>query len=116
MTIGVLVVTLLTAVLFLAAGSVKLAGAKQSLLVRDHLGVSAPLWRTIGALELAGVGGIVIGLAIHVLGGLAAAGLAALSVGAVASHIRMRDAVVHTAPAVAALMLSVALLVLQTQR
>jgi uncharacterized membrane protein YphA (DoxX/SURF4 family) len=116
MATSVLVVTVLTAVLFLAAGSVKLAGAKQSLLERDHLGVSAPVWRAIGVLELAGVGGILVGLAVHVLAALAAAGLAALSVGAVASHIRRRDSVVHAAPAVAALVLSVALVVLQVQR
>jgi hypothetical protein len=116
MTIGMLVVTLLTAVLFLMAGTVKLAGAKQSLLTRDHLGVSATLWRAIGALELAGVGGILVGLAVQVLGALAAAGLAALSIGALGSHVRMRDAVLHAAPAAAALVLSVAVLVLHVQR
>ena len=60
--IAKVVVTALLAVLMGFAGSIKLVGVKQSLEIRDHLGVKPMQWRVIGAFELAGVAGILAGL------------------------------------------------------
>jgi hypothetical protein len=113
--IATVVVTILLALLFAFASSIKLVGARQSLEVRDHLGVTPTLWRVIGALELAGVVGVLVGLAWAPLGVAAAIGLALLSVGAVAYHVRASDGFVLMAPAVLAIVLAVATAILQTR-
>jgi hypothetical protein len=56
------IVTLLLAALFTFSASIKLLGVPKSLAIRDHLGVSPNQWRVIGALELAGVIGVLAGL------------------------------------------------------
>ena len=47
------VLSLLLAAAFLGSGAAKLAGAKQSVEIRDRLGLTARLWRCIGILEVA---------------------------------------------------------------
>jgi uncharacterized membrane protein YphA (DoxX/SURF4 family) len=111
--IATVVVTIVLALLFTFSSAIKLLGARQSLEIRDHLGVSPVLWRVIGALELAGVVGVLVGLAWAPIGVAAAIGLALLSVGAVAFHIRASDRISKTAPAVFAIVLAVATAVLQ---
>ncbi len=111
--IATVVVTILLALLFAFSSSIKLLSAPQSLAIRDHLGVSPTLWRVIGILELAGVIGVLVGLAWAPIGIAAAIGLALLSVGAVAFHLRARDGVVKTAPAVIGILLAAATAVLQ---
>ena len=101
MDTATVVVTLLLAALFTFAASIKLLGVSQSLAVRDHLGVKPLQWRLIGALELAGVAGVLVGLAL-------------LSIGALAFHIRASDRVADTAPAVIAIALAAATAVLHT--
>ena len=113
--IATVVVTILLAVLFAFSSSIKLLGVPQSLEIRDHLGVTPVLWRVIGALELAGVVGVLVGLAWAPIGVAAAIGLALLSVGAVAFHIRASDGLAKTAPAVFAIVLAVATAILQTR-
>nr|WP_272956565.1 DoxX family protein [Kribbella solani] len=78
-------------VLFVVTGGVKVLGLRQSLAVRDHLGIAPPLWRLIGVLELAGAAGVLIGLKITALGVLAAIGLTLLMLGAIASRAKVRD-------------------------
>ena len=51
MSIATVIVTICLAGLFVFAGSIKLLGVKQSLAIRDHLGISPPQWRIIGVLE-----------------------------------------------------------------
>jgi hypothetical protein len=72
------------------------------------------LWRVIGLLELAGVIGALAGLAWAPIGVAAEIGLALLSVGAVAFHVRASDGFAKTAPAVIAILLAVATAILQT--
>jgi hypothetical protein len=108
------IVTVVLAILFTFSSSIKLLGAPQSLQIRDHLGVSPTLWRVIGLLELAGVIGVLVGLAWAPIGVAAAIGLALLSVGAVAFHLRASDGVAKTAPAVIGIGLAVATAILQT--
>jgi hypothetical protein len=108
-----IIVTALLAALFAFASAIKLLGAKQSLAVRDHLGITPQLWRTIGALEAAGVIGVLIGLAWPPLGVAAAVGLALLSVGAIVNHLRAHDRLVDAVPAAIGLGLAVTSAVLQ---
>ena len=114
MNTATVVVTLLLAALFTFAASIKLLGVPKSLAIRDHLGVSATQWRMIGALELTGVVGVLAGLLWSPIGIAAAIGLALLSIGAVAFHLRASDRVVDMAPAVIGVALAAATAVLHT--
>jgi uncharacterized membrane protein YphA (DoxX/SURF4 family) len=107
------VVTGLLTAGFLAVGAMKLAGAPRLRQTRDHLGVSASAWRTIGVLEIVGALGAAIGLAVRPLGFAATAGLVLLGAGAIASHVRAGDPPAETAPAGTALLLAAAALALQ---
>jgi hypothetical protein len=108
------IVTLLLAALFTFSSSIKLLGVPKSLEIRDHLGVSPNQWRAIGALELAGVAGVLVGLLWAPVGIAAAIGLALLSIGAVAFHLRAADRLTDTAPAVIGIALAAATAVLHT--
>jgi hypothetical protein len=50
MVLATVIVTVLLAILFTFASSIKLLGAPQSLAIRDHLGVTPSRWRVIGLL------------------------------------------------------------------
>ena len=52
------VLSLLLAAACLGSGAAKLAGAKQSVEIRDRLGLAARLWRGIGILEVAAAVGL----------------------------------------------------------
>jgi uncharacterized membrane protein YphA (DoxX/SURF4 family) len=109
------IVTALLAALFAFASLIKLFGVRQSLAIRDHLGVKPAQWRVIGLLELAGVAGLLVGLlAWPPIGVAAAIGLALLVLGAIVFHVRASDSVADTAPAVIGLGLAVATAVLQS--
>jgi hypothetical protein len=64
-----------------------------------HLGLSVTAYRGIGVLELAGAAGLLLGLAVRPLGGLAAVGLLLLLAGALVAHLRSRDRVQEMTPA-----------------
>jgi DoxX-like family len=113
MDTATVIVTVLLAVLFTFSASIKLLGVPRSLAIRDHLGVKPLQWRGIGGLELAGVAGVLVGLLWSPIG-IAAIGLALLSVGAIAFHVRASDGAADTAPAVIGLALAVATAVLHT--
>jgi hypothetical protein len=114
MDTATVVVTILLAALFTFAASIKLLGVPQSLAIRDHLGVKPLQWRLIGGCELAGVAGALVGLLWAPIGIAAAIGLALLSVGAIAFHLRASDGVKDSAAAVIGLALAVATAVLHT--
>jgi hypothetical protein len=114
MDTATVIVTLLLSALFTFSASIKLLGVSRSLAIRDHLGVKPLQWRLIGALELAGVAGVLVGLAWPPIGIAAAIGLALLSIGAIAFHIKASDRVVDMAPAVIGLALAAATAVLHT--
>ena len=108
------VVTLLLAALFTFSSSIKLLGVPKSLAIRDHLGVSPIQWRVIGALELAGVAGVLAGLLWPPIGIAAAIGLTLLSIGAIAFHLRASDRAADLVPAVIGIALGAATAVLHT--
>ncbi len=71
-------------------------------------------WRVIGTLELAGVAGILAGLAWPPIGIAAAVGLALLPLGAIGFHVKASDSASDSAPAVIGLGLAVATAILQS--
>jgi len=83
--------TILVGVTFLITSGVKLLGVRQSLEIRDHLGLTAGLWKQIGLLESAGAVGTLLGLWIDLLGTMALVGLLLLMIGAIASRVRVKD-------------------------
>ncbi|GAA1560493.1 hypothetical protein GCM10009804_16590 [Kribbella hippodromi] len=103
----VVVLAIVVGVLFIVTGGVKVLGVRQSLAVRDHLGMAPQLWRLIGLLELAGAAGVLIGLKLTVLGVLAAIGLTLLMLGAIASRVKVRDSALMIAADVVVLALVV---------
>jgi len=113
MDTATIVVTGLLAALFLSAAAPKLAGAQQSLQIRDHLGVAPGQWRLIGFLELAGATGAAVGLALRGLGVAATGGLVLVSLGAIATHIRAGDPPSAAGPAGVAFVLAAGALALQ---
>ena len=112
MAMATVIVTILLVVLFGFASSIKLLGVRQSLAIRDQLGISATNWRVIGLLELAGVIGVLVGLWWPPIGIAAATGLALLSLGAVISHVRASDGAAQSVPAAIGLALAIAAIVL----
>jgi uncharacterized membrane protein YphA (DoxX/SURF4 family) len=112
MSIAIIVLSALLAVAFLGSGGLKLAGTKQSLQMRDELHVGAQLWRVVGALEVAGALGLAAGFVVPALGVAAAAGLALLMAGGIASHARAQD-LRNAGPAALLLVLTVATVVLR---
>jgi hypothetical protein len=91
MTAITIIVAVLLALLFFAAAASKLSGNESSEAMSTHLGVAPGLWKAIGALEVVGAVGVLVGLAFAPLGIAAAAGFVVLSAGAVVSHLRAGD-------------------------
>ncbi len=89
-----MVVAIVTAVLFAGAGLAKLMSASMSVEMRDELAVSPGVWKTIGALEVAGalaVGGTLLRIVPSWLGAAAAVGFILLILGAVLTRIRAKS-------------------------
>lgn len=112
MNLAATVLSVVLAVGFLGSGAIKLIGNKTSLEMRDRVSVGAQLWRVIGALEVAGAVGLLVGLAVPALGIAAAVGLSLLLIGAVGAHVRANDAR-NALPAVLLLLVAVALVVIR---
>jgi len=110
---ALLATTLLIAAVFLALGSAKVLALAPMRARAAHLGFSTDAYRTIGALEIAGAAGVLLGLAVPPLGALAAVGLLLLLAGAVLAHLRNGDNPRLLAPALlAGLLVAVYLVVL----
>jgi uncharacterized membrane protein YphA (DoxX/SURF4 family) len=75
-----------------------------------HFGIPWPRYKLIGAAELAAAAGIMIGLWWHPLGIAAAVGMTLLLLGALITHRRAADSGKETAPALAALTITIAYL------
>jgi len=85
------VLAVVLAVVFGAAGIAKIGGAPVMRTAARHLGFSVGLYRVIGVLELAGLVGLLIGLAVPAIGVAAAIGLGLLLIGAGTPHLVNRD-------------------------
>ena len=103
-------ISLLLAAACLLPAAAKLAGHPKMQRSAAHFGISWPRYRLIGAAELAAAAGILTGLWWHPLGVAAAAGMALLLVGAIITHRKAADSAKEMAPALVALLLTLAYL------
>ncbi|MEU6260949.1 DoxX family protein [Streptomyces sp. NPDC047043] len=87
-------------VVLLPLGLAKIAAAPVMRQAAAHLGMSPGQYRVIGALEVAGAAGLLLGLAAGPLGAAAAIGLALLMAAAAVVHLRHGDPPVRALPAV----------------
>jgi uncharacterized membrane protein YphA (DoxX/SURF4 family) len=76
---------------FGVSGTAKLAGAPDTRATAGHLGMSPDEFRFIGALELLGVAGVVIGLFVTGIGVATAITLLLLMTGAILMHLLSGD-------------------------
>ncbi|MEV4145478.1 DoxX family protein [Amycolatopsis sp. NPDC049691] len=92
--------SVLVAAIFLLFGAAKLFALAPMRERAAHAGFSVTAYRGIGALEIAGAAGLLLGLTVPVLGALAGAGLLLLLAGALVTHVRNRDRGRDLVPAV----------------
>jgi len=108
-------ITVLAGILVLALGvlgSAKVTAAPAMRSRAQHAGFSVAAYRRIGILELMAALGLLVGVALPVVGVLAAIGVLLLLGGAVLVHLRNRDGVGEMAPAVVLALVAVAFVVL----
>ncbi|MPY55991.1 DoxX family protein [Streptomyces spongiae] len=86
-----IVLSVLVAAVFFLFGAAKLFALAPMRERAAHGGFSVTAYRGIGALEIAGAAGLLLGLAVPMLGVLAGVGLLLLLVGALITHVRNRD-------------------------
>ncbi len=103
-------ISLLLAAACLLPAAAKLAGHPKMQQSAAHFGIPWPRYRLIGAAELAAAAGILTGLWWHPLGVAAAAGMALLLLGAIITHRKAADSAKEMAPALVALLLTLAYL------
>lgn len=101
MFVVTIVLVVLLALAYASSGGMKVAGVTSALEGADHLRVSRGLYRGIGGLELLGVIGLLIGLAVWPLGVAAGVGLVLLMIGAIITHRRVGDGIDKFGPALA---------------
>ena len=105
------VLSVLLAAACLLPGLAKVLGHPKMQKSAAHFGIPWRRYRLIGVAELAAGAGVLIGLWWHPLGVAAAAGMAVLLTGALATHRRALDSAKEMAPALLALAITIAYLV-----
>ncbi|MFF6773114.1 DoxX family protein [Streptomyces sp. NPDC012637] len=108
MTAAQIALAALLTLVFLPLGAAKIAAVPFMRRAAAHLGMSPGFYRLVGALEVAGAVGLVLGLASTPLGMAAAIGLALLMTGAAVVHLRHGDPPARALPAVVLALTSVA--------
>ncbi|WP_039805159.1 DoxX family protein [Nocardia araoensis] len=108
MTMASTVLAAVVSTEFLAFGAAKLMAAAPMRKRAEHLGYTVTAYRGIGALEIAGAGGVLLGSVHASIGVGAGSALALLMCGAVAAHVRNGDGVAEIAPAAVTGMAAVA--------
>jgi hypothetical protein len=96
---SVWILSALLAIGFVSLGLAKVLAVPSMRQRAARLGFTAVAYRRIGALELAGAAGLLVGLVEPLIGVLAAAGLLLLLAGALFAHARHRDTLHEAAPA-----------------
>ncbi|CBG76000.1 MULTISPECIES: DoxX family protein [Streptomyces] len=99
MTTAHLTLAVALSLIFFSFGTAKIAAVPFMRQAAAHLGLSLTLYRVIGALEIAGAAGLLLGLASAPLGVAAAAGLALLMTAAAVVHLRHGDPPARALPA-----------------
>ncbi|MGH3310664.1 MAG: DoxX family protein [Streptomyces sp.] len=113
MEIATTVTTVLVALVAAASGIPKVIGMAQTRAEAEHLGVPRTGYVVIGALEIAAGAGLLVGLAWPPLAVAAAVGLVLMMLGAVTSHVRVRDRFAAMVPALVVGALAAAALALR---
>jgi DoxX-like protein len=103
-------ISLLLAAACLLPAAGKLLGHSKMRQSAAHFGIAWPRYRLIGAAELAAAAGILAGLWWHPLGVAAAAGMILLLTGALITHRHAADNAKDMAPALLALVITIAYL------
>jgi hypothetical protein len=86
-----IVSALIVGVVFVVSGIAKVLAVPVMRAAAAHHGLTVAQYRIVGALELAGVVGLIAGFALPPLGIAAAIGLILLLLGAAAAHLKERD-------------------------
>ncbi|MFJ9906071.1 DoxX family protein [Streptomyces sp. NPDC101152] len=102
------VLAIVLSLVFLPLGLAKIAGVPVMRQAAAHLGMSTGLYRVVGALEVAGVAGLLLGLTWMPLGLTAATGLALLMAAAAVVHLRHGDPPPRAVPAAVMALISLA--------
>ncbi|GAA3527080.1 hypothetical protein GCM10022222_07600 [Amycolatopsis ultiminotia] len=113
MSIAATVLSVLLAAVFLFSGGRKIPGGETAAGEAAHLRIPLTGYRTIGAAEVAGAAGLIIGIFFAPLGIAAAAGLVLLMPGALIAHLRAGDPASAWAPAAALTVVAAVTLVLR---
>lgn len=113
MTITTIILSALLMLAFLGAGVGKLRRAEPVTGTLEGLGVTPGLQQLVGALEVLGALGVLIGLWLQPLGILAAVGLVLMMLGAIIFHVRAHDTVKNSVGALVLLAFSGLVLSLQ---
>lgn len=88
------------AVFFAGLGTAKVLAVGPMRHAAAHFGLSTASYRRIGALEIAGAVGLLLGFVRPVIGVLAAVGLLLLLAGALVSHLRAGDRFQKAVPSI----------------
>jgi DoxX-like family len=99
------------ALVFALLGIAKLASVPAMRAAAAHLGYTTDQYRAIGALEIAGALGTVIGLKVAGIGIAAAVGLVLLMLGAAWAQVKNHDAAAHVVVPIATAAIAAAYLV-----
>ena len=113
MSVVTLILSILLALVFAAAGVQKILKRPAMVANAEHLGYAVGSIQVIGGLEVAAGAGLIIGLFWTPLGIAAAVGLVLLMIGAVISHARVKDEVAMLLPAAVLALLSAATVAVQ---
>ncbi|NNM47217.1 DoxX family protein [Knoellia koreensis] len=113
MTITTIILSALLGLGFFLAGTGKLRRAEPVTGTLESLGVTPSLQKTVGALEVLGAIGVVIGLWLQPLGIAAAIGLVLMMIGALVFHVRARDTFKGSVGALVLLVLGAVVLAFQ---
>jgi uncharacterized membrane protein YhaH (DUF805 family) len=104
--------SVLLAIACLVPASAKLLAHSKMQESARHFGIPWSRYRLIGVAELAAAAGVLSGLWWHPIGVAAAAGMAALLIGALVAHRRAGDSGKEAAPALLTLVIAIAYLVI----
>ncbi|MFD0370170.1 DoxX family protein [Streptomyces sp. NPDC059071] len=99
MTAAQITLAVVLTLVFLPLGAAKIAAVPFMRQAAAHLGMSPSLYRVVGALEVAGAVGLVLGLASAPIGVAAGIGLALLMTAAAVVHLRHGDPPARALPA-----------------
>jgi DoxX-like family len=102
---------ILLAAVFALLGVAKLASLPAMRVAAADLGYTTGQYRLIGALELAGAAGLIIGLKAAGIGVAAAVGLVLLMLGAALAHVKNHDAATRLIVPIAVAGIAVAYLI-----